>query len=54
MTTVIPEGALTVEHDGEDLFVLIDGVRIARRGHPDTEEAILDRAPSGREGGRHQ
>jgi hypothetical protein len=26
--------------DGEDVFVLVDGVKIARRGRPDTAQAM--------------
>jgi hypothetical protein len=32
-------GHLKVESDGGDLFVVVDGRRIAKRGHPDTPEA---------------
>jgi hypothetical protein len=28
-----------IEADGENLFVVFDGVRIAKRGHPDTPQA---------------
>ena len=26
--------------DGADLFIIFDGVKIARRGHPDTPQAM--------------
>jgi hypothetical protein len=28
-----------VESDGEDLFIIVDGVKIAKRGHPNTPQA---------------
>ena len=28
-----------VQGDGEDIFVVVDGVRIAKRGHPGTPQA---------------
>jgi hypothetical protein len=28
-----------IESDGADLFVVFDGVRIAKRGHPNTPQA---------------
>jgi hypothetical protein len=28
-----------VEFDGKDIFVIVDGVKIAKRGHPGTPEA---------------
>jgi hypothetical protein len=28
-----------IESDGSDIFVVIDGVRIAKRGHPGTPQA---------------
>lgn len=28
-----------VKYDGQDLFVIADGVRIAKRGHPGTAQA---------------
>jgi hypothetical protein len=30
---------LTFEGDGADLFVLLDGLKIAKRGHPGTPQA---------------
>ena len=30
---------IVIEGDGTDLFVLVDGVRIAKRGHPGTPQA---------------
>jgi len=32
-------GSFKVEHDGTDLFVVCDGNRIAKRGHPGTPQA---------------
>jgi hypothetical protein len=29
-----------LHNDGEDVFVLVDGVKIARRGRPDTAQAM--------------
>ena len=29
----------TIAYDGQDLFVFVDGVKIAKRGHPGTSEA---------------
>jgi hypothetical protein len=29
-----------IHNDGEDVFVLVDGVKIARRGRPDTAQAM--------------
>jgi hypothetical protein len=29
-----------LQNDGEDIFVLVDGVKIAKRGRPDTEQAM--------------
>jgi hypothetical protein len=29
----------TIAYDGQDLFVFVDGVKIAKRGHPGTPEA---------------
>ena len=31
--------SLVMKSDGEDLFLLLDGVRIAQRGRPDTRQA---------------
>ena len=28
-----------IELDGEDIFVVVDGLRVARRGYPDTHQA---------------
>ena len=28
-----------IESDGRDLYVVVDGVRVAKRGHPGTPEA---------------
>jgi hypothetical protein len=28
-----------IESDGRDIFVVVDGIKIARRGYPDTPEA---------------
>jgi hypothetical protein len=30
---------LEIENDGKDLFVIIDGLKIAKRGHPGTRHA---------------
>ena len=30
---------LKIEGNGDDLFVIVDGVKIAKRGHPDTPHA---------------
>ena len=32
-------GEASVESDGKDAFVVYDGVRIAKRGQPNTQEA---------------
>jgi hypothetical protein len=37
MTKRKPE--ISMVSDGVDIFVVVDGVRIARRGHPDTPQA---------------
>jgi hypothetical protein len=29
-----------LHNDGEDVFVLVDGVKIAKRGRPDTAQAM--------------
>ena len=29
----------TIEYDGEDIFVSIEGVRVAKRGHPGVPQA---------------
>jgi hypothetical protein len=29
----------TIAYDGQDLFVFVDGIKIAKRGHPGTPEA---------------
>jgi hypothetical protein len=29
-----------LHNDGEDIFVLVDGVKIERRGRPDTAQAM--------------
>jgi hypothetical protein len=29
-----------LHNDGQDIFVLVDGVKIARRGRPDTTQAM--------------
>jgi hypothetical protein len=29
----------TIAYDGPDLFVFVDGIKIAKRGHPETPEA---------------
>jgi hypothetical protein len=29
----------TIAYDGPDLFVIVDGIKIAKRGHPGTPEA---------------
>jgi len=28
-----------VESDGEDIFIVVDGLKIAKRGHPETPQA---------------
>jgi len=28
-----------VESDGEDIFIVVDGLKIAKRGHPETTQA---------------
>ena len=30
---------VTIDSDGTDLFVVVDGLKIAKRGHPDTPQA---------------
>jgi hypothetical protein len=32
-------GGAAIESDGTDVFVIYDGKRIAKRGHPDTPQA---------------
>ena len=35
----IPVGSIKTEQDGDDLFLLLHGVRVARRGRPETRKA---------------
>jgi hypothetical protein len=37
-TTLLAPGSV-MHFDGDDLFIIINGVRVAKRGHPGTPEA---------------
>ena len=35
----VPPGPISMEHDGDKLFLLMHGIRIAKRGRPGTRRA---------------
>jgi hypothetical protein len=35
----VPVGSINTEQDGDDLFLLLHGVRVAKRGRPGTRKA---------------